>query len=154
MGDCIENLIKSLKINQSSWTSLLSRTLSQAILSSKSLKRPRSALLMSRVVLLLFALFFPLGILNSIMSLSLQPRVPLTFISPTSPLLFIKMKSSRASSFVGSLMTCVRQLPSIRSCNLLGCLYSAALPFQQLSGWFKFPCRPGPVTMIVKQSLF
>lgn len=46
------------------------------ILLSRSLKRLRSALLDSRVVILFFYLPFPLRILNSAISRSFQPRLP------------------------------------------------------------------------------
>lgn len=46
----------------------------------RCLNRPKSALLKSRVVVLLFALFPPLRVLNSSISESLQPRLPLTFL--------------------------------------------------------------------------
>lgn len=48
---------------------------------SRPLKRPKFALLKSRVVTLLFPLFSPLQILNSTISWSLQQRLPWTFTS-------------------------------------------------------------------------
>ena len=55
---------RSFRTDQLSWTPLLSRTVSHGILQRRSLHRPKSALLKSRVVILLLALLFFLRILN------------------------------------------------------------------------------------------
>lgn len=57
-------------------------------------------------MILIIVLLFPLGILNSIISWLLLPKLSLTFTSQTSPSFFVSMRSSRASSLVGSSMTC------------------------------------------------
>lgn len=54
----------SLKINQLSWTSLPSGIIFHGIFPSRCLKSTKSELLKSRVVILLFALFFPLMVLE------------------------------------------------------------------------------------------
>lgn len=63
-----------LNINQLSWATVPSRALSYGTLPSKTLKRPKSALLKFGIVILLFTLFPLLRILNSI--ICLQPSQP------------------------------------------------------------------------------
>lgn len=70
-------------------------------------------------------------------SQSLQPRLPVTFISLTRCSLFIRIRSDRASSLVSSLVTCVRKLPHSRS--FLDCCIISMLSLQQIPGWFKPP---------------
>lgn len=67
------------------------QSISHRILPGRSLVRSESAPLKPRVVILLFALFPPHRILNSITSRSLQPRLPLTFRTPSSSLLFVSV---------------------------------------------------------------
>ena len=71
-------------IHQLSWVPLPSRVLFHGTPSSRSLKKPKGTLLKSRAMILPFALLPPLGNLNSIISRSLQPRLPSTFTSPPS----------------------------------------------------------------------
>ena len=109
--------------------SSLPRTISHRILPSRSLDRSKSAPLKSRVVILLFALFPPHRILNSITSWSLQSRQPLTFTSTDSSSLFVTIRSSTVSFVVSSPMTCARQLSSVHySRNFLDCLHAAVFP--------------------------
>ncbi|XP_009331426.1 PREDICTED: uncharacterized protein LOC103924602 [Pygoscelis adeliae] len=54
----------SFRTDQVCWTPLLSRTVSHGILQRRSLNKPKSALLKSKVVILLLALLFFLRILN------------------------------------------------------------------------------------------
>lgn len=61
----------ALKINQLSWASLLSRAVSKG-----KVKRPRSALLKFRFVILLLILVIPLRILNFTITWLLQTRLP------------------------------------------------------------------------------
>lgn len=75
--------------SQLSWIPLLSMAIIHGNLPSRSLKRLKSALLKSRVVVLLFALLPPFKILNSTILWSRQPRLPPTLISPTSSSLFV-----------------------------------------------------------------
>lgn len=63
---------RSLKIIHLSWTLLISRTISNRILLKRSPE------------VLLFTLFPPFRILNSLISWSLQPQLPPDFTSPTS----------------------------------------------------------------------
>lgn len=114
---------------QLSWTLHPSRALSRGTYSNRSLKRPKLALLKSRVVSLVFALLPPVRILNSTMSWSLAPRLPLTFPPTTSSFFF--MRSSRVSLLIGSSVTQVRKL-SMLSRNSLDCLCPAALSLQQM----------------------
>lgn len=81
----------------------------------------KSALLKSRVVILLFALFSTLRILDSIISWPLQPRPPPASTSLTSSSLFASMRFSRASPLISFLITSVRKLPSVQSRDLLDC---------------------------------
>lgn len=67
----------------------------------RSLKRIVSALLKSKVVVLVTALVPPLEILKIIITWLLQPELPLTSPSLTSSLLFVSTRSSRTSFLVG-----------------------------------------------------
>ena len=91
-----------LNSDQHSWNPLPSRALTHGIPPSSSLKRPKSALLRSKVLILLIALLPPRRILNSTISQALQPSLPPTFTSSTSPSLFINTRSSRVPFLVGS----------------------------------------------------
>lgn len=74
-----------LKINQLSWTPVFfSQSVLHWILPIRLLKWLKSALMKTRDVILLFASFPALRILNSIISCSLQPRLLLTFTALTS----------------------------------------------------------------------
>ena len=128
-----------LNSNQLSWTPLLSRALTRGIPPSRSLKRPKLTLLKSKIMILLTALLLLCRILNSTISWSLQPRLPLTFTSSTSPSLFISTRSSITSLLVGSSTTCVKKLSSMLCRNLLDCVCLAVWSFQQISGWLKSP---------------
>lgn len=74
-------IMRFLNISKLSWASVVSRAVFQGILPSRSLKSLKSPFLKDRVVVLLFALLPPLRILNSTISLFLQSKLPLTFIS-------------------------------------------------------------------------
>lgn len=87
------------------------------------------------------ALHPPLESLNSTISRSLQPRLPLTFASPTSPSSWATRRSSRAPLLVGPSVTWVRKLSSTRSRNLLDCLCPAVLSLQPTPGCLKPPVR-------------
>ena len=102
---------------------LLARVISHETLSS----RLKAALLKSWVVIQLFALFLHLGILNSTMSWSLQPRLPLTFTSLTSSSFFVRIGSSRACALCGSLITCVRRWSLMHFQKLHGLLVSCCV---------------------------
>ncbi|CAN0052273.1 unnamed protein product [Bubo scandiacus] len=104
--------------------------LCHASLPSSSLKRPKSALLNSRVASLLCTLLDVLRILNSI-SWSLQPRLPLSFTFPASPSLLVRTRSSIAPLLIGSAITWRRKLSSTHSRNLLDCLCPAVLSLPQ-----------------------
>ena len=97
------------------------------ILPSRSLNRPKFALLQSRNVIPLFWFFPPL---SSTISWSLQLWLSLIFTSLTSSPLFISIRSSR--DLVVSSFTCVGHLSLMHSRNLLNCLCPAVLPFQQV----------------------
>ncbi|KAK4819332.1 hypothetical protein QYF61_001165 [Mycteria americana] len=75
-----------------------SGALSHGTLPSRSLKRPKSALLKSKVASLLCTLLGALRILTSIISWSLQPRLPLSFTFPTSPSLVGENKVQHSTS--------------------------------------------------------
>jgi len=75
----------SLNTDQLPWAPLPSSALSHVTLASSSLKRSKSALWKSRVASLLCTLFDALRILNSIISWSLQPTLPSSFMLLTSP---------------------------------------------------------------------
>lgn len=83
----------------------------------------------------LLSLFPFLRFLNSTMSWSLQTRLFMTFIFPTSLFLFVSMRSRRAPAFFHSLNICVRKWPPMTSRNLLDCLCSAVLSFQGLKSF-------------------
>lgn len=128
----------SLKINKLSWTPLLSEAVCHGVLLRRSMK---SALLKSRVVILLFALFCTLRILDSIISWPLQPRPPPASTSLTSSSLFASMRFSRASALISFLITSVRKLPSAQSRDLLDRRCLAVLLFQLILEWLKFSMR-------------
>lgn len=100
-----------MNINQFSWAHPLSMVLPEGTLSSRSLKRPKSTLLESRVTLL-----SPFRSLNSTILWPLQLRMPLTFTSPLSPSLLMNMRSSRVFLCVGSSVTWRRNLSSRTCC--------------------------------------
>jgi len=106
-----------LNINQLSWDLLPFRDLSHGTLPSRSLVRPKSVLLKSRAVSLLCVLLAALRILNSTISWSLQPRLPLSF--PTSPSLLARTRPSIAPLLVGSSVAWRRKSSSTHSRNLL-----------------------------------
>jgi len=81
---------------QLSCTPRLSRALSHGTPLSRCLKRQKSALLKSSIVILLFALLRPLRNLSSTVLWSLLPRLPLTFTSLTVPSLLVSMRPSRS----------------------------------------------------------
>lgn len=109
---------------------MLPRTVSHRILPSRSLTRSKSALLKSRVAILLFVLL-PLRILNSTTLSLLQPRWPPILTSLTSSSCFASMRCSRVSS------SCL----FLESRNFLDCLWPPILSFQQILGWFKSHTR-------------
>ena len=76
--------------NQLYWAPLSPSILSHGTLSSRFLKRSKSALTKSRVMALLFTVLLPLGILNSTISWSLQSRLSLTMRIPNEPFLVCK----------------------------------------------------------------
>lgn len=98
-----------MKIKQPFWTTPLSRPISYGFLSNRSPSMPKSALLKSKVVMMLFALFASFRILNSIILWSLQPKLPLTFTSMTCSSLFVSNRSNRTSPLIGHLTICVRR---------------------------------------------
>lgn len=87
------------------------------------------------------AFYARLESLNSTISRSLQPRLPLTFASPTSSSLLASTRSSRAPLLFGPSITWVRKLSTTCSRNLLDCLRPAVLSLQLISGRLKSPVR-------------
>lgn len=69
--------------------------------------------------------------------------------------LFVSMRSSRAPLLSDSFITCVRQLSSLHSRNLLDCLCPPGLSLQQALGCLKSPWRAEPidVKMLLVQGL-
>jgi len=130
-----------LDINQLAWAHLPSRASSHGTLPSRSLNRPKSTLLKSRVVSFLCTPLAALRILNSTIAWPLQPRLPLSFTYPTSPSLLVRTRSSIAPLPIGSSITWRRMLSSIHSRNLLDFLCLAVLSLQQILGWLKSPMR-------------
>ena len=126
-----------MNINQHYWATLLSRALCHGTLPSRSLRRPKYALLKSKVGSLLYTLLAVLRTLNSTISWSLHARLSLIFTFPTSPSLLVRTRSSIAPLLVGSSITWRRKLSSTHSRNLLDCLHPAVLSCQQTSGWLK-----------------
>lgn len=79
--------------------------------------RGQSVLLKSRVVILLFVLFFPQDLEFPLMVMA--TKTALKFLTSSS----LFERSSRTSSFIGSLITCVRKC--VHPCrNLLDCFYT------------------------------
>jgi len=112
-----------------------SRALAHGIPPSSCLKRPKLALLRSKFLILLIALLPPRRILNWTISWSLQPSLPPTFTSSTSPSSFVNTRSSRVPFLVGSSTTCIRKLSSMLCRNLLDCACLAVWSSQLKSGW-------------------
>ena len=104
-----------MNTDQLSWAPLPSRAISHGILPSRSLRRPKSALLKSRVASLLRTRLAALRIVNPTVLWSLQPRLRLTFTFPTSPSLLVRTRSSIAPLLVGSSVTWQRKLSSTHS---------------------------------------
>ena len=132
----------AVNINQVSSTSLASRPWYHGTLSSRPMKRAKSALLNSKAVVSHFTLFPPLINLNSTILWTLQSRLPLTFTSPVSPSLCVSRWSSRAPLFVGSSVTWIRKFSSGSSWiayALLCCSYD-----RYQAGWSS-PWESGPV---------
>lgn len=109
-------------------------TISHEILPSRSLNRPKSALMKHRIVILLFVLFPSLGILNSTISVTVDltwlSQLSLTFTAPASSFLFVSIGSSRASPLISFSVTYVRKLSSVcagiscTACALLCCPFN------------------------------
>lgn len=94
-----------------SWTPLLSGAIFHRILPSRSLKRLHFSLLKSRALVMLFALFPPLRAFNSMISWSLQPRLPLTWHDVSNQLFLVhSIRSSKAPFLVHSLITCLYKI--------------------------------------------
>lgn len=98
--------------------------------SSRHLKWLKSVLIKTRDMILLFVLFRPLRILNSIISRSLQPRLLPTFTS------WISCCTNQSHQGALSLLapwSPVRKLLSLHSTNILYCQCSTVvLSFQQI----------------------
>lgn len=102
-----------LNITQFSWPYHHLRAASHRTPPHRYLKTPKSSLLKSRVVSFLLLLSAP-RILNSSISWSLQPRLPLVFLSPVNLFSLVNMRFYRSLPLTGS-STCVRKLPSVHS---------------------------------------
>lgn len=89
-----------LNINHLFWTFLAFRAQAHRTLLSSSSNRTKLALLGPRAEVSLFALLLSLAILNSIISWSLQPRLPPTLKSLTRPSLLIQGLASLLSLLV------------------------------------------------------
>ena len=85
--------------NQLSWTPQPSRALTHGIPPSRSLKRPKLALPKSKVLILVIALLPPHRILNCTISWSLQPKLPPTFTSSTSPSLSVQGPAAQLHNY-------------------------------------------------------
>ena len=133
----------SLDINHLSWTPLPSKVLSHRTPPKRPLMRPKSALLKSRVVSLLFTLLSALRILNSTISWPLQPRLPLIFTYATSRSLWVSMRSRRAPVLIGFSVTLRRKLSMVHSRNLLDSYAQLCCPSSRCQGGP--PWGPGPV---------
>ena len=94
-----------LNINQFSWTPLPFRALCHGTILSRSLKRPKSAFLKSKVLSLLCTFLNALRILSCTISWSLQPRLPLSFTFPASPSFLVRTRSSIRPLFLHSSVT-------------------------------------------------
>lgn len=99
-----------MNINHFSRIPLPSRALSRGTLPSRSLKRPKPALLKSREVSLLCTLLFALRILHFIISGLLQPRLPLTITLFTSPSSCMRTRSRITLLLIGFSITWRRKL--------------------------------------------
>ena len=106
------------------------RALAHGIPPSSSLKRAKSALLRSKVLVLLIALLPPRRILNSTISWSLQLSLPPAFTSSTSPSLFVSTRSSRAHFLVGSSTTCITML-SLMLCKTIYGVHIYGVPLEE-----------------------
>ena len=101
----------------------------------------KSALLKSKAVILLFTLLSPPGILNSTFLWTLQPTLPLTFMSLTKFFLVCKCLVQLSTFPCWFLDYLCWKMSSMHSRNLVDCLSTAVLRFQQASGWLKSPMR-------------
>ena len=148
LTSCILRLTTKIKGHIPQKSNQLSRTVSHEILavshgflSSRSLNCPKSTFLKSGVVILLFACFSPLTIQRSTASRSLQPRLSPPFTSSTSSSFLASTRFHRVLPPIGSSITWVRNLPSTHYGNLLDCLCTTTLFFQNISGWVNFPTK-------------
>lgn len=105
--------------------------------SKQFLQRTKSALLKSRTVILLFFSTPPSSQGPKLHCLMAIVRQPSTFMSPTSPSLFVRTRSSQAPLLV------VWALSSMLYRNCMDCLCAAVLSLQQMLGFLKLPMRTG-----------
>ncbi|KAK1200477.1 FSTL5 protein, partial [Pygoscelis papua] len=146
--------VQSQKVVQLSWAPLPSRALSHGTLPSRSLKRPESALLKARVVSLLCALLGALRILNSTISRSLQPRLPLSLTFPTSPSLlvrttfgFILHKDEPVLQKIDlETMSYIKTI-SLKDYNCI----PQSLAYTHLGGYFFICCKPDTTGAVLPQ---
>lgn len=117
-----------------SWAPPPSKALSQRTPWSRSLKKPKSALLKFRPVSLLFALLPPFRILNSTIPWTLQQRLPLNITSQTNSSYFVWGLAEHLSS-LPTLFIWRNNLVSILSRKFLQWLYPAVLCLQQILTW-------------------
>lgn len=129
-----------MSIKQLSWTLLPSRVLSHGIPPNRSQKRTKLLVLKSRAAILLVALLHPCRILNSTISWTQKPRLPSSLHIPNQSF-FVSTRSNSTFLPVGSFSTCVKKLSSTPYRELLDCVCSAVLSFQQISGWLKCSMR-------------
>ena len=130
-----------MNISQLSWVPLPSRTLSHGILTSRSLKRPNSALLKSRVVRLLCTLLTALRILNSTISWSLQPKAAFERHVPHHALVVGENKVQHSTSPPWLLCHLEKDITINALQEPAGLLMPAVLSPQQISEWLKSPMR-------------
>ena len=130
-----------LKNVQPSWTPLYFRAAPQVTLTTRFLKRPKSALQKSELAVLLSPLLTPRQIRNSIISWLVCSRQPPTITPCTSPCLFSSYRSGGSPSLFGSLISCVRKWSSPHSRNFLDYIPSTELYFQQALRKLKSPTR-------------
>lgn len=108
----------------------------------------KSALLKSRTVSLLFTFLHSLRFLNSTISGSLQPRLPLTSSFPTSPYLLVQIRFIRApplTDFSSTWRSYDQHIPGLEW-NFLMEEASAILSLQQTSRFRNSPGRQGPAS--------
>lgn len=127
--------LRRLKVNQLSWMPLSFKAVSHATMPTN--------------FIWLFDFLMSSRILNSTVSCSVLPRLPLTTTFSISSFLFESSCCARKAYPPCIFTACVKKLSLIESINLVDSLHTETSPFQQISVWLELSlmnrlCRSKP----------